>query len=350
MMARHEVIETTDPSDPFNRLTPAYEIAKTATPDRVNEPGYYGLPILKRPFWKWEIALYFFSEGISAGAYILCTMADLVGKGKYDDAINKGRYLSFATMLACPPLLIADLGRPERFHHMLRIFKRTSPMNHGAWALSGYGAFSALSVALDPALRGLPVVSGFMRGMQHFVPRRLTAALGLPFALTMVSYPGVLLSTTSTPVWAHTHFLGALFACSSMSTAASALTLLTYGSRNRQLHHALTRVENLAAASEAVALGAYIVTAKKATRPLFRGKQSKLFLLGAVVAGLVLPAMLRRSKSKAISAGLAPLLTLAGGLALKWSITYAGQESALDVELAVHNAPAKTGEPFWAPR
>jgi formate-dependent nitrite reductase membrane component NrfD len=110
------------------------------------------------------------------------------------------------------------------------------------------------------------------------------------------------------------------------------------------------RVEDLAAASEAVALGAYIVTAKKATRPLFRGKQSKLFLLGAVVAGLVLPAMLRRSKSKAISAGVAPLLTLAGGLALKWSITYAGQESALDVELAVHNAPIETGERSWAPR
>ena len=308
---------------------------------------YYGLPILKRPFWKWEIALYFFSEGISAGSYILCAVADLAGREKFEDLIRTGRYLAFGAMLACPPLLITDLGRPERFHHMLRIFKRTSPMNHGAWALSGYGTFATLSAALEPAR--VPRLSGFFGALQRFVPRRLAAVLGMPFALTMVSYPGVLLSTTSNPVWAHTHFLGALFACSSMSTAASALTLLTYRSENDRAHNALARFEDLAAMSETVALTAYAGTAKKAFRPLIRGKQSKLFVWGAVIAGLVLPALLRRSKSKILRSAVAPALTLAGGMALKWSVTYAGQESALDAELAVHNAPSENGEPFWGP-
>ncbi len=335
-----QVRENTDPSDPFTRQSEAYDVQKAATPERVKEFGYYGLPILKRPFWKWEIALYFVFEGISAGTYVLCTMADFVADEGFRDTIRNGRYLAFATLLPCPPLLIADLGRPERFHHMLRIWKRTSPMNHGSWGLTGYGIFCALSAAAEwPALGAL----------RRFLPRRLLSVLGMPFALTMLSYPGVLLSTTANPIWAKTNFLGPLFASSGMSNAASALTLLNYRRQDEDVHHALAKFEEVASAAEALALGAYLVSARKATRPLFKGKQSKLFVWGAIVVGLIAPAFLRRSKAKVIRSAVAPLLTLAGGLALKWSITYAGQESALDVELAVHNSPSKTGEPFWGP-
>ena len=35
-------------------------------------------------------------------------------------------------------LLVADLGRPERFHHMLRVAKPTSPMSVGTWILAPY--------------------------------------------------------------------------------------------------------------------------------------------------------------------------------------------------------------------
>src|SRR6201986_4517642 len=127
----------------------------------IEEPGYYGLPILKKPFWKWEIAGSFFFEGISAGSYVLCTVAGLRDRVQFDEGIRRGRYLSFVSMLFCPPLLIADLGRPERFHHMLRIFKKTSPMNHGAWALSGYGLFASLLTTLVWPDAKLPI--GFLR-------------------------------------------------------------------------------------------------------------------------------------------------------------------------------------------
>jgi formate-dependent nitrite reductase membrane component NrfD len=94
----------------------------------------------------------------------------------------------------------------------------------------------------------------------------------------------------------------------------------------------------MATAAEAIALGAYLKSAKQAARPLLKGKQSKLFLWGAIGAGIVLPFLLRRSKSKLASGVIAPVLAIAGSAALKWSITYAGQESATDVDLAVHNA------------
>ena len=344
-----QVQESDDAADIFSRITPAYDIQRAATPARVKEPGYYGLPILKRPFWKWEIALYFFFEGISAGSYVLCTVAGLKDNRRYKDVIAVGRYMSFATMLLCPPLLVVDLGRPERFHHMLRIFKKTSPMNHGAWALTGYGTVASFLALLALRLSWLPWGKPFLRFLQRWMPERLIAVLGLPFALTMISYPGVLLSTTANPIWAHTHFLGSLFASSSMSTGAAALSLCSYGSGDHGLHESLTRFEDISSAAEAVALGLYLGTAKKAAKPLYQGRQSKLFLFGAIGMGLIVPALLRRSKSKLLRSGLAPLLTLAGGAALKWSITYAGQESALDPELASWNGDTVQGKAYWGP-
>jgi hypothetical protein len=64
---------------------------------------------------------------------------------------------------------------------------------------------------------------------------------------------------------------------------------------------------------------------------------------------MIVPAILRRSRSPVLRNVVAPLLTLAGGAALKWSITYAGQESAVDNELANRNAPTIDGRPFWGP-
>ncbi len=347
-----EIQEHDDKRDVFSQITPSYDILKAANPDRVHEPGYYGLPILKRPFWKWEIALYFFFEGISGGAYTLCTVAGLIDKDRHRSVIQAGRFLSFSTMLLCPPLLIADLGRPERFHHMLRMWKKTSPMNHGAWALSGFGIFASVLALLAYPASKLPFGLGApaLRLLQRYLPERLLSVLGLPFALTMVSYPGVLLSTTANPVWAHTHFLGSLFACSSMNSGSAALTLCNYFSEDHGLHKTLSRFEDVATLAEATALGLYLGTAKKAAKPLVKGKQSRLFLFGAIGLGIIAPALLRRSRSKLVHSGVAPLLTIAGSLALKWSITYAGQESALDPELANWNAPTKEGEAFWGPK
>lgn len=341
--------EIRDTRDVFTKLTPAYDVERSAAPERVNQPGYYGLPILKRPFWKWEIALYFFFEGISAGAYVLCSVAQLASSHKYDAIVRKGRYLTFFTMILCPPLLIADLGRPERFHHMLRIWKKTSPMNHGAWALTGFGIISTLQLALVRPGWRMPFGRALLRLFVRVLPERLVNILGLPFALTMISYPGVLLETTANPLWSHSNYLGPLFAASSMSNAAAALTLVNAGARDLELRDRLDRIEDISAAAEAAALGMYVSTARKAARPLFKGKQRKLFMMGAIGLGMIVPAILRRSRSPVLRNVVAPLLTLAGGAALKWSIVYAGQESAVDPELANRNARTIDGRAFWGP-
>jgi formate-dependent nitrite reductase membrane component NrfD len=304
---------------------PSNEVVRMASPEMVRQPGYYGLPIVKPPRWEWEIALYFFFEGISAGSFVLSGMADFFGGRRYRKLVRQGRILAFLTLLPCPPLLIADLGRPERFHHMLRIVKRTSPMNTGAWALTGYGTFAALLAAREiiPLLRR--------------VPGRPTAALAMPFAFTMLAYPGVLLSATSNPAWAHNPFLGALLGCSSISAATASLSLLAF-------RGPLPRLEAAATVCEAAALAGYLSTAKRAAEPLVSGKQSRPFWLGAVIGGLVLPAILPRR-----SGVVASMLTLGGALMLKMAITYAGHSSAMDSDAGRYVTRPNESAPGWAP-
>ena len=327
--------------------------AKSATSAQADErEGYYGVPLLKRPKWRWEIALYFFFEGISAGSFLLGALADLSGNKRLRELARAAYDVSFLTLLPCPPLLIADLGRPERFHHMLRVFKPTSPMNLGAWTLTGFSAPLTAIAALRL------IGEGSSNDQNKLALRRGLSAAGLPFALTMISYPGVLLSTTSTPVWSRSRFLGALFACSSIGNGAAATSLalsLQNGNHSVALER-LAKVESTARICEGAALVTYLVTSKDAAKPLTKGRHSLLFWLGAIGCGLLLPAILadnrkhnkdhkqRRGRSVVRSA-----LSLAGGLALKWAITHAGRQSADDVD-ATRNATRKSrSAPGWGP-
>ena len=151
--------QITDAPLPVSLFPPSNEVLRMAQPERVHEPGYYGLPMLKKPLWGWEIALYFFGEGVSSGAYVLATAAEFFGGRDYATFIRVARLLSLATMMPCPPLLIKDLGRPERFIHMLRVFKPSSPMNLGAWALMGFGIpVTYLGVAQAPRILPQPLL------------------------------------------------------------------------------------------------------------------------------------------------------------------------------------------------
>src|SRR4051812_40936790 len=90
--------------------------------------GYYGVPVIHKPHWKWLIIVYFFLGGISGASYVIASLSHLFGPNQDRRIVRAGRYLSFATLIPCPVLLILDLGRPGRFLNMLRIVKLRSPM------------------------------------------------------------------------------------------------------------------------------------------------------------------------------------------------------------------------------
>jgi formate-dependent nitrite reductase membrane component NrfD len=164
----------------------------------------------------------------------------------------------------------------------------------------------------------------------------------VPLALGLVGYTGVLLSTTATPIWARNAWIGPLFSASALSAGASAIGLAeavrARRSTRRQVR-ALHRAGMAARAAEAVALAGFLARAGSLAKPVTHGKYAPHLWAGAVGVGVILstvlealPAPTRKSGRWMRAAG--AVAGLAGGLALRWAITQAGQPSGGDAAAA----------------
>ena len=164
-------------------------------PQASPENGYYRIPLLKQPPWTWEIPLYFFVGGAAGAAAVIGAIADYTGAGR--ELVKHARWIAAAGSVISPALLVADLGRPERFLAMLRVFKPQSAMSVGVWTLLGFStAASATAFAgflCDRYGPSLPV-----RVLEN-AGQAASLAFGLPFS----NYTGVLIGATAIPVWNH---------------------------------------------------------------------------------------------------------------------------------------------------
>ena len=148
--------------------------------------SYYGVPLLKPPVWTWEIPTYFFVGGAGGAAAVLASIAQLTGAD--EDLVRDARWIAAGGAGLSAPLLIADLGRPERFLNMLRIFKLQSPMSVGAWTVAAFGAASTAAAFAD-----------FIRRRTNLPVRLLGDAAGVVSAATglvMATYTGVLIGAS----------------------------------------------------------------------------------------------------------------------------------------------------------
>ena len=194
------------------------------------------------PHWTWYILGYFFFAGLSGGSYVVATLFRLRGTPADEPIARVGYYVSFATLLPCPVLLILDLGKPLRFWHMMwnttpgdagLNFKYWSPMSVGVWALVVFGAIATVSfveaLVRDEKLR--LVLARRAVGLLEGTLGRVIVLIGAAFGLFVAGYTGVLLAVSNQPVWSDTWTLGGLFLASGLSGSVALLHLL---SRYRQ--------------------------------------------------------------------------------------------------------------------
>src|SRR5437588_10101694 len=265
------------------------------TPDSEREreePSYYDFPVLKAPTWHWEITWYFFFEGLAAGCYVIASIASLFGSREDRAVARTGYYLSLLSLLPCPILLIKDLGRPERFLHMLRIFKVKSPMSMGTWGLVSFSLFSGVTAVIQAARDGM-LGRWWGARLLAALPQRLIALPGTAFGLFLGGYTGVLLTATSVPLWSRSKVLGAVFISSAISTSSALISLvLRLTGAPAHVLHKLERFEWAALLVEMVGLFAFLRGSGRAARPLVgtapaeHGITFWCFVLGV---GLALP-------------------------------------------------------------
>ena len=186
--------------------------------------SYYGRHIVKAPPWDWKISAYLFAGGVAGGSAMLAAGADAVG---FDNLRRNTRLTALAGTIAGTGFLIVDLGRPERFHHMMRTFKPSSPMNLGTWILATFGTGAGVIAASEvDRLTGEKLPLGPLRQLLNLAEKpagALAAMLGAPLA----SYTGALLADTAVPTWnAGKENLSYLFV-SSAAMASSGVALIT---------------------------------------------------------------------------------------------------------------------------
>ena len=291
--------------------------------------SYYGRPVVKASPWEHDIPAYLFMGGVAAGSSLLAAGADLTDRPVLR---RSGRLAALVGLALSMIALVKDLGRPERFHHMLRVAKPTSPMSVGTWLLTAYGPFVGLAAAGE-LRRLLPrrirdgLVGRLLGGSAR--PAGLVAAAVAP---TIASYTAVLLSDTATPTWhdAHRHlpfvFVGSAAAASGGLGMLAAPVHEAGPARRLAVGGAVLELAVERQMERAMGLTA---------EPLHEGHAGQLMRLSkALTVGGALGAALLggRSRAAAVVSGAA---LLGGSACLRFGFFDAGQNSARDPKYTV---------------
>ena len=278
--------------------------------------SYYGRPIVKEPTWTWEIPCYLFTGGIAGGSAVLHAFAKLAGQERL---ARTALYVGAAADAVSPLLLISDLGRPERFLNMLRVFKVTSPMNVGSWVLTVSGGASNTAAILE-ALGILKRVKTAAETVSFF------------FGPPLTTYTGTLLADTAVPVWHEARReLPWLFGASATASAGAATALflppdegaparrLAVGGVVGELAWMKVMEKRLGFVGEVYKQGA-------------AGRFGRMAKTCAAAGAGILAWRGKRSRAAVVGGS---ALVLAGEIALRWSVYKAGFQSARDPRYTV---------------
>ncbi|MDR7300094.1 NrfD/PsrC family molybdoenzyme membrane anchor subunit [Haloactinomyces albus] len=278
--------------------------------------SYYGRPVIKPPVWKVpDVPAYLYLGGTAGVSSLMGEFAALTGRPRLR---RVGRLAGSVGSLASVGALIHDLGRPERFLNMLRVFKPTSPLSVGTWILSPFSAMAS-ATAVSEVTGLLPTLA------------RISGATAGVLGPAMVTYTAVLLSDTAVPAW-HEGYrkLPFVFAGSAL-TSGAAVAMVAVPT------HEAAPARRLAAGGAGLEIAAATLLEKRIGLPgqaYHRGRAGKLMRIAracTVAGGLAAP-FAGRSRVLSVLAGLS--LT-AGAVVTRFGVFEAGMASARDPQYTV---------------
>jgi formate-dependent nitrite reductase membrane component NrfD len=297
------------------------------------------------PDWGVWIIAYFYLGGIAAGAYFLAILIEWFGQEEDWPLARIAYAIAFPLVLLCTVFLIIDLGRPERFWHMMfksevaraalaagfpwtgegwrlaghaPMFKYWSPMSAGSWGLAVFGACSAASflTAVWPERR---VGRWLRRNPVHGTLQVIGCVAGFFIAV----YTGGLLSATNQPMWSDTTWLAPLFLASAASTGLATMSLIARW-KNLGTPEARKRLEGaepLALGLELIVLGAFVASLSDNLNAVLGTVRGNLLVFGTPILAILIPLLLHARIGHRQWWGMpaAAVCVLLGGLLLRYS-------------------------------
>lgn len=159
------------------------------------------------------IAIYFYLTGLSAGSFILSTLAYGFGFEKYRPLGKVGVVLATLLLLAAPLFLLLHVGRPMRAWHLFFLLRGTSPITWGSFLLTLY--------PINCLIYGFFMFRGYARLTKIF------GLIGIPLAIFVHGYTGFILAFGKARVLWNSSLMPLLFLVSAMISGIALMILVS---------------------------------------------------------------------------------------------------------------------------
>lgn len=298
--------------------------------------------------WGWEVPVYLFLGGLTAGILIIVSLMLLGKKENFSFATNKIALYAPIIMSIGMGALFLDLKHKLFVWRFYTTFNIASPMSWGSWVLliiyplsillifatirKGYPKFNGW---IEKLLSKIKFVLNIYRWLLDFSEKksRTIAALTLPFAILLGIYTGVLLSVfSSRPFW-NSPLMGPIFLVSGLSTAAAMVILFSRDHNERvfftKFDLGLIFTEMVLFILFIIGLSTSTLQFRKAADLILGGEFTPVFWVFVFGFALIIPAILEilELKGRKIPSAYAAIFVLIGGLILRFIIVDAGQTS-----------------------
>jgi protein NrfD len=293
--------------------------------------------------WGWEIPVYLFLGGWTAGILVLSGWSLSRGRAPRRHGGSFALASSYPFLLGLAAISLGMLALFLDLEHKLYVWRLYltlepwSPMSWGAWILLLIYPVLAAGVLVDPPAALAARVPGLGQASRWLAGNgRALRALGWTAIVSGVAlgiYTGILLSALGArPLWSSA-LLGPLFLVSGLSAGAAFGHLTTPEPDERV---ALAKADNLFLVVKLALLGLILIGLASSTQAhaeaaalLLGGPYTAFFWVGVVGLGIVIPLVIQSLAvtHRIAHMPVAPVMVMLGGLALRFLFVYAGQAS-----------------------
>jgi formate-dependent nitrite reductase membrane component NrfD len=278
--------------------------------------SYYGRPVIKEPVWRVpDVPGYLFLGGLAGASSVLAAGAEVAGYGELARVAKVG---ALGAISLSAVALVHDLGRPDRFLHMLRVFKPSSPMSVGSWLLVAYGPLAGAAAVSE--VTGILPAGG----------RAATVGAGL-LGPAIATYTAALICDTSVPGWHEGYREMPYLFAGSASGAAAGLGLLALPPAAAAPARTLAM---LGAPAELVAKHLLLRRLGETAEPYETGRPGRMLRVAELltVGGLAGAVLGRRNRAVSALAGAS---LLAASALTRFGVFEAGMATARDPKYTV---------------
>ena len=240
------------------------------------------------------IAIYFYLTGLSAGSFVLSTLAFVFGMEKFKPIGKIGVILATLFLVMAPLALLVHVGQPFKAWHLFVHLNVTSPITWGSFLLTLYPINC--------------VIYGFFMFRGNKRMTRIFGTIGIPLAIFVHGYTGFILALGKARALWNTALMPFLFLISAMVSGIALMILISivkdrFFSREKTINRdlvfglgkllvAMILIDLFLVLSDVLVLLVSHAEAQEVAHLILTGKFSFYFLVVENIMGKIIPAII----------------------------------------------------------